>query len=584
MRAKSWWVALFALLSVCPVALAQPEAEASDGPARFNGTPVYVSGWVEASAGAPPTEAPPTVVPSGVTAEDIAAGVFDPGDTLELLMAWRHTHQTNTAVFGLWERGGYDSVDVRFLLRVGVGGLGGAVALLPTDGYGDTGPIEALPEGFSWDEPSLPGALAIGFDTHNPPSGNWFNAMGNIYDRPQREVSLHFDGVEVANVLSAVDFAVGIEGEEDADEGFHDVHLRIEHAVGGAYVTVWIDEEAVIDRRFVAGLLPYEHRLAFGASSSEFAAPFDVRAIGYEVGSPAGEQSPPTRATLIDRVVVHAGNREPMVQASLPSIVPAQTGRIIATLTLDPGPGGCDPWDKKGAVYVFNSAGERFELLRFITPYGRPYAWKVDVTDYAVLLSGEITAGLYVDTWMTGETPETTPGWTISVTLDYYAGTPEREVVAIENLWTGEPEYGNPAAPMQAFFVTKALTLPEGATGGFVRLMVTGHGMHPATYNAGEFMPADRTLVINDTHRHGNLLWREDCYLNPCRPQGGTWKFDRAGWAPGAMVEPWEVPLGDAFRAGREATLGYVPMAYENLAREEAQATHWVESQVFYTR
>ncbi|XAM01355.1 peptide-N-glycosidase F-related protein [Phycisphaeraceae bacterium D3-23] len=587
MRVCWWCVLLFAVMAG-PIVAAQPEADAAEGPPRFNGTPVYVSGSggerIGGTSAVPTDVPPPSVSVSGVTPEDIAAGVFDPGDTLEMLMAWRYTHQTNTAVFGLWERGGYETVDVRFLLRAGVGGLGGAVALLPTQGFGESGPIDALPEGFSWDEPNLPGALAVAFDTHNPPSGNWFNAMGNIYDRPQREVSLHFDGVEIANVLSDVDFAVGIEGEEDEDEGFHAVHLRVEHATGGGYVTVLIDEQAVIGRRFVAGLMPYEHRLGFGASSSDFAAPFDIRAIAYEVGSPARERAEPTRAMLIDKAVVHAGNREPMSQAALPEIDPAQTGRIIATLTLDPGPGGCDPWDKKGAVYIFDAAGERFELLRFITPYGRPYEWKIDVTDYATLLSGDIAAGLFVDTWMSGETPETTPGWTISVALDFYPGTPEREVVAIENLWTGEPEYGNPAAPMQAFFEDKTLTLPEGATGGFVRLMVTGHGMHPATYNAGEFMPADRTLVVNRTERHGDLLWREDCYLNPCRPQGGTWKFDRAGWAPGAMVLPWEIGLGEAFAEGREATLGYVPMAYENLARDQAQATHWVESQVFYTR
>lgn len=578
-------VVLFLSLALGVSALAQPDADPAEVP-MFNGTPVYVSaagGDRVGSAGL--AEAPPpTVTPSGITAAEVEQGVYDPGDTLELLMAWRHTHQTNTAVFGLWERGGFESVDLAFQLRAGVGGLGGAVALLPTQVYGESGPVGELPKGFGWDEPNLPGVLAVAFDTHNPPTGNWFNALGNIYDRPQREVSVHFDGVEVANVFCPVDFPVRISGEEHDDEGFHEVRVLVEHAVGGGTVTVWVDETAVVDRLFVAGLLPYEHRLAFGASSSDQAGSFDVRALGYEVGPAAVERAAPTRALLIDRAVVHGGNREPRAQAALPEIDTATTGRIIATLTLDPAPGGCDPWDKKGAVYVWDGDGQRYELIRFITPYGRAYEWKVDVTDYAPLLSGTVRAGLFVDTETTGETPEQTPGWTVTVALDYYPGTPQREVVAVRNLWVGEPEYGNPERPMAAFFDTKTLALPPDATGGFARLMVTGHGMHPATYNAGEFMPADRTLVINAATQVGNLLWVEDCYLNPCRPQNGTWKFDRAGWAPGSVVTPWEVDLAGAFGDDGEATLGYVPMAYENVAREEATATHWVESQIFYTR
>lgn len=587
MRLSGPLFVVFCLALAAPSVLAQGEDASADWP-TFNGTPVYVSGTGGRRGGgavADPGEVPPpSVTPSGITPEQIEEGVYDPGDTLEMLMAWRYSHQTNTAVFGLWERGGYESVEVTFALRAGVGGLGGAVALLPTEHFGGTGPVDALPAGFAWDEPNLPGTLAIAFDTHNPPTGNWFNEVGNIYDRPQREVSIHFDGVEVANVFCAVDYPAGIEDDADEDEGFHDVRVMVEHAIGGGYVSVWIDETAVVDRRFVPELQPYEHRLAFGASSSAYAAAFDIRAIGYAVGERAAERAQPTRAMLVDREVVHGGNREPRAIAALPRIDPATTGRIIATLTLDPAPGGCDPWDKKGAVYVWGADGERYELIRFITPYGRPYQWKVDVTDYATLLTGRVEAGLFVDTWMAGDTPATTRGWTVSVALDYYPGTPEREVVAVKNLWVGEPEYGNPASPMADFFADQTLALPDGAAGAFVRLMVTGHGMHPATYNAGEFMPADRTLVINGSTRLGHLLWNADCYLNPCRPQGGTWKFDRAGWAPGSVVTPWEVPLVDAFDGAGRATLGYIPMAYENLGRDEAKATHWVESQVFYTR
>ncbi|MFY8051466.1 MAG: hypothetical protein ACOVP2_02515, partial [Armatimonadaceae bacterium] len=53
-------------------------------------------------------------------------------------------------------------------------------------------------------EPNAPGVLRIGIDTSNPrPFGSmrevWFGPAGNIDDRPQREISLHWNGREVAN-------------------------------------------------------------------------------------------------------------------------------------------------------------------------------------------------------------------------------------------------------------------------------------------------------------------------------------------------------------------------------------------------
>ena len=52
---------------------------------------------------------------------------------------------------------------------------------------------------YDWTEPNAPGMFGVGFDTFSPPTKSPFSADGNIYDRPQREVSLHLNGVEVAN-------------------------------------------------------------------------------------------------------------------------------------------------------------------------------------------------------------------------------------------------------------------------------------------------------------------------------------------------------------------------------------------------
>ncbi|MEM6259667.1 MAG: peptide-N-glycosidase F-related protein [Planctomycetota bacterium] len=557
---------------------AQP---APDTP-TFNGSPIYFS--VHGNPAAPPAN----ILGSGVTPEMLEQGVYDPGDTLQMLAANRWTGQTNTAVFGLFDEGAHQQHTIAFKMRAGVGGLGGAVALLPTETFGDDGPITALPANFQWDEPNLEPAshgLVIAFDTHNPPTGNWFNAMGNLYDRPQREVSIHYNGVELANVLSPVDYPCPLVPEGDR-EGFVDVEVNVDYDIGGGYVTVVMDQTAVIDRLFVPQMRPRESRLAFGASSdTDFAGPFDLRALRYQVAKPvpADQPAPETElAVLADNAVLTADKQTQTFDVVLPQKEVGEIGRLLMNLKLDGAPGGIDPWSCRGAIYIYADDGERYEIVRFMTPFGRPYEWTFDVTDYALLLRGRRRVMLWVESRGTGQTPETTPGWAVTADLIYYPGKPERQVVAIQNLWTGEPEYGDPANPLENFFDPKTIQRPADAAGAELRLTVTGHGTHPTTYNAAEFMPADRTVIINNQHRLGNLLWDESAYLNPCRPQGGTWKFDRAGWTPGSIVQPWRIDLTNHFDPTGNARIHYVPMSYENLSRDQAKATHWVESQVIY--
>jgi len=78
-------------------------------------------------------------------------------------------------------------------------------------------------------------------------------------------------------------------------------------------------------------------------------------------------------------------------------------------------------------------------------------------------------------------------------------------------------------------------------------------------------------------HEYRNLLWRTDCWLNPCRPQGGTWKYDRAGWCPGALVRPWDVDITSLIPAGRALTVEYRPQQYINRNAGKGRASHLVE-------
>ena len=101
---------------------------------------------------------------------------------------------------------------------------------------------------------------------------------------------------------------------------------------------------------------------------------------------------------------------------------------------------------------------------------------------------------------------------------------------------------------------------------------------------AAEFMPIGRTLTVNGTSFRSQL-WKTDNYLNPCRPQGGTWKYDRAGWAPGDVVAPWVVDASSKLSPGGELSIEYVLDDYVNEARGKTWAPfHRTEGYLFLYR
>lgn len=51
-------------------------------------------------------------------------------------------------------------------------------------------------------------------------------------------------------------------------------------------------------------------------------------------------------------------------------------------------------------------------------------------------------------------------------------------------------------------------------------------------------------------------------YLNPVRPQSDTCKFDRAGWAPGSLVEAWVLDVDEHVRPGEANRFRWLPRPY----------------------
>lgn len=420
---------------------------------------------------------------------------------------------------------------------------------------------DELPTIDRYEEPNIVRSIAFGFDTSNPATTDPFDANGNIEDRLQREVSIHVNGVELANRM-AIDFA---KDEEIA------IAIDVKFVLGGAEVTCKLGETLVYDRFFLPDVEPIAPRLLLGASVGSGA--ISLTKTDFVIGDAAPDFPQPMRVILFDKQLVSSNeSREPRSLVEF-GIVPKDIGRVIATLKLEAPKDGFDPYDRRGAIYLVNENRQRFEIMRFMTPFSRDGQWKIDVTDFLPLFTDQKSFVCFIDTWQ--------KGFLASVYLDFYPGKPERMPISVVNLWQGEPIMGDSNMPIENFFDEKTVLVPEGAKSARVRIMATGHGQEPNTNNAAEFMEIQRTLTVNDKS-YDNTLWKTDNYLNPCRPQKGTWKYDRAGWAPGSVVEPWLIDITKQIDA-HDLTLDYKLAPYKNESTDVGNPPiHWIESQVIF--
>jgi len=447
----------------------------------------------------------------------------------------------------------------------------------------------SLGEDFVWDEPNTDHSIAIGFDVHNPQPTDlepdekgrvmgWFDGFGNWYDREQREISVHANGRERINVLSDIEFRTG---------AWMDVMVQVRYILGGAHVQVLLDGQTVIDED-IWDVRPMRLHAMAGVEGDSI----EIKDLAIASVTPLDTPIPePVRVDVFDaEFLANAKRLKSDVEFSA---TPVEVGRVIATLTLSEPEVGYDHWDKKGTIGITmpsegEEAGERFEVFRFITPFRRGWTWYMDVSDLLPLFKDERAFDAHIGTYM--------KGWDVSFSLDFYPGVLERTPIQVVNLWNGNADIGDPEKPVADFYKAREIPVPEGATHARVRATVTGHGMFPNSKNAGEFMPIWRTLTIGSEANEGDVLeqdfitmsardhlWKTDVYLNPCRPQGGTWKFDRSGWAPGSKIEPWIVDVQPEFMFGKTITINYELDEYLNEGRGETWAPHhWTDTVVIF--
>lgn len=486
--------------------------------------------------------------------------------------------ENNSVAWPLTADGEYREVKAEVVFTIDSAAHGMSLMLLNTARCGRKGPAFQLykqlappgkprPATPTWDEPNVWGSFAVALDTDNPPNDDMFDANGNVHKRPEREVSLHWDGREVANAFCEFDYVTG-------EAAVLTVH--VDFVTGGAEVTVGVGGQAVYDAHFIPDMLPFESRAAIGAFGPT-GGTCTVDSVRVEWNTEAAETPSPISVSAFRDVwhETHGKAKPERVVDLLPDGIAFE--RVIMHMTLEPMVVR-DEWDRLGHVFVWDgdpaaddhkANATRFEIARILTPFmmwGESYEYICDVTDFAALLTGRRR----IATPMGSNVGH---GFCIDLSFTYYRRpadvAPLPSVVSVANVWNGNAKM-NDDESMAKVFGVRAVDVPAGASGAKLRIIVTGHGKL-------EFKPWERAVRVGET-AFENRLWTQDCYLNPWRPQFGTWKFDRAGWGPGSFGRVWEIDVTDLITPGQPLELEYTSPKFE----EDGWANHVIESQIVF--
>lgn len=384
-----------------------------------------------------------------------------------------------------------------------------------------------------WAEPNLKKTLAFGFDTENLPpkvtnqQNMFFGKGANIYNRPQREVSIHYDGKEYANSLSNIEF-------RDHVKDSASVKIKIIFVQGGVKVNLFIknlySQQTIYNNFFIPHVKPYQFDVFSSHKdfmtnfrlikqvvikkkySTDFfiVQGFDKKKIRWENGITNKKeqiiQFPKTNITRLHRVIfefeIHSQEKE-----------------------------FWDGWDRLCSFFIQNNKGEKIEIARFITPYNLAGKWFLDVTDFYLLFKDKKILSTNLQNWFKKKQ------FLMSTRFYFYLGEEKTNLPkGLIPLGSKELKIGNPKIPV-AKLPNEKIIIKSNFSRVKLKMFITGHGYM-------EFVPIEYFVKVGDTI-YGKELSNEDCYLNPVRPQYGTWKFDRSGWCPGTTVESIEIDITD---------------------------------------
>ncbi|MCL2063769.1 MAG: hypothetical protein FWG98_05305 [Candidatus Cloacimonetes bacterium] len=501
---------------------------------------------------------------------------------LQLMQGGRARNHNNAVVFPEIIEEKSEIEHYTFNLYISRGAEGVGFSLVNTDLFSEEEETNFYDivelETFSWESPNFKGSFGLGIDVYNPQTSHWFDEWGNFYGREEREISLHWDSKEIYKMMSPVEFRASPMGSE-----INTFDLTIRYVTAGAMISLAIQDTLIIENYFIPEMTQYKKQAVFGASTGELTTTVILESFSYLCKGNAPEFELLESVLLLEGGVFHSQQQNMTINVYFPEIT-LTADKVIMTLDLSGPEGGVSDWDVGASIYLIDEEGTRYEILRYITPYRRPYLWKVDVSHFLPLFQGYKDIFAHISTWEpVTEDPSEQKGWQVTTLLDFYQGPVENRAFAVEQLWSGNFEYGHPEEPMKDLFEDFHIPIPSETKSAIFRIVTSGHGMHPNYENAAEFRPSDRWVYINGNEYH-NLLWRTDNYLNPCRPQDGTWKFDRAGWAPGDVVHAWEINLDEYIKDG-ELRISYHPDDYINHHRGETwEPFHKIEAQVIFLK
>jgi hypothetical protein len=236
------------------------------------------------------------------------------------------------------------------------------------------------------------------------------------------------------------------------------------------------------------------------------------------------------------------------VDAELPSYLGA-FDKITATLKVHCPTGGCGEWDRVASVDARDKEGNWFQIIKYITHYGVACTHDIDLTDYMSILQGKTSFRVNCSTLDNG--------YLYDLSFDFRQGTPPHLYSLVKEVWKNYYPFGDYAQPQPVD--TFNYTYPENAVSSKLKLVSTGHGWGSLnTGNAAEFYNATHNVWVNGVKTFTQHNWT-DCNPNPdgCQPQNGTWYYDRAGWCPGSIAQPFDFDM-DGFVAGHDIELRYI--------------------------
>jgi hypothetical protein len=286
--------------------------------------------------------------------------------------------------------------------------------------------------------------------------------------------------------------------------------------------------------------------------------------------------------------------------------------KIIMYYTLGCAETGCSGWDYDVLTQIMHNTGkidssvqkldtisqnplevdttwrvfdvlEPYELGRLITPYGTymrdnsngfnndwTHTFTYDVTDYASLLKDSVIIRSKYNGWSSG--------FSADIKFAFIEGTPQREVISIQNVYTRGGGYQNTQQFETNVIPAKTFAIPEGTASAQAKVLVTGHGNNQGT-GCGEFCDKMYYYKVNGQQQFEHRMWRTDCNAVTVRPQGGTYLYPRANWCPGDKVFEQRFEL-TPFLAGDSITLDMDIEPYT--LSGDGGASHNISSTVFF--